>query len=166
MALRRMIAAALFTLPAAAVAPGTASAQINWGAHVAHAADVFGGTYGVGLRLGIDLPALPFDLLGSGEFYFPDCPSGQGGCGFKGLALDANFRMVFPVIRPYVAAGLAYRSYSPGGDGADDNGTGPALGVGADVSLAGVRVFGETRYEFVGAPENEFVWRLGLLFPF
>lgn len=148
------------------IAPVALSAQVNWGAHVAHADDVFDGTYGVGVRGGIDLPALPFDLMGSAEYFFPDCPSGQSGCGFWGASLDANFRMVFPVVRPYISTGLVYRNFSPGGNGPDDTGTGIALGLGADVSLAGVRIFGETRYEFVTAPEREFVWRIGMLFGF
>jgi hypothetical protein len=158
---------AFFTLLAAALivaAPSRALAQVNWGAHAVHASDAFGGTYGAGLRLGIALPALPFDLMASGEYFFPDCPAGQGGCGLRGFTLDANFRMAFPVVRPYITAGLAYRSYSPGGGGSDDSATGPAVGVGVDLSLGGIRAFGETRYEFVSAPENEFVWRLGLLF--
>jgi hypothetical protein len=165
---RRLFDPAVLPLVGAALliaaAPGKATAQVNWGGHVAHAADAFGGTYGVGLRLGIDLPALPFDLVATGEHFFPDCPAGHGGCSFNGFTLDGNFRIAFPVIRPYITAGLAYRSYSPGGDGPDDSATGPAVGLGADLSLGGIRVFGETRYEFVDAPENEFVWRLGLLF--
>lgn len=144
------------------MAASGAEAQLVFGGHVVSAADAFGGTYGAGLRAGLDLPALPFDLMASGEYFFPDCPPALDDCGLRGVTLDANFRMVFPLVRPYLTGGLARRRTVE--DDAEDASTGIALGAGVDVALGGVRAFGEARYEFVDAPEKQVVWRLGLLF--
>ena len=85
-------------------------------------------------------------------------------CGLYGLTLDANFRLLFPLVRPYISAGLAYRNISPVEIGGDETVAGLGLGLGVDVALAGVRLFGESRYEFLDAPEKQFLWRLGALF--
>jgi hypothetical protein len=141
-----------------------AEAQLRIGGHFVNAQDAFDGTYGIGVRLGLDPPVLPLELIGSGEYFFADCPAGQSGCGLYGLTVDANFRIVFPVVRPYVSAGLAYRNIDLADPTEDDSVVGPTLGVGLDVGLSGFSIFGESRYEFVDAPEKQFVWRLGAMF--
>ena len=151
-------------LIALVTSPATVDAQLHLGGHVVRAADAFDGTQGLGLRVGVDLPALPFDLMASGEHFFPDCAPDEPNCGLGGLTLDANFRLVFPLVRPYISAGLAYRNIDPPTNGADESVAGLGLGLGVDVALAGVRLFGETRYEFVDAPEKQFLWRLAILF--
>jgi hypothetical protein len=161
---RRTLRAGLRSLAVAALLPGAATAQVYWGAHAVHAADAFGGATGAGVRAGVDLPVLPFDLIGSAEYFFPDCGNDQSDCSLHGLTLDANLRMVIPVVRPYAVAGLSHRRASAGDDAPDQESTGLALGAGVDVALGGVRLFGEGRYEFLDAPERQFLWRLGVLF--
>jgi hypothetical protein len=78
--------------------------------------------------------------------------------------LDGQFRMVLPVIRPYVVGGLALRRVSLGGDTPDEDVTGLAVGAGVDLALGGIRIFGEGRYEFLDAPEKQVVTRVGLMF--
>ncbi len=102
--------------------------------------------------------------MASGEYFFPDCPAEDTNCGLYGLTLDANFRLPFPLVRPYITGGLAYRNISSVSS-SDETVAGLALGAGLDVALGGIRAFGETRYEFVDAPEKQFLWRIGLLFP-
>ena len=144
--------------------PGSGAAQLRLGGHLVTAHDAFDGTLGIGVRAGLDPPVLPFELMASGEYFFPDCPPGVTGCGLYGLTVDANFRIVFPLVRPYLQAGLAYRNVDPAAPNEDESVIGPALGAGVDVGLSGIRIFGEGRYEFVDAPEKQFVWRLGALF--
>ena len=146
------------------LSPSAADAQLRVGGHLVKAADTFDGSYGLGLRAGIDFPLLPFDLMASGEYFFPNCPPEDSDCGLYELTLDANFRLLFPLVRPYISAGLAYRNISPMQIGADETVAGLGLGLGVDVELAGVRLFGESRYEFLNAPEKQFLWRLGALF--
>lgn len=160
-------AGVLFTVLAAGsmLVPAPAAAQVSVGVHGVHAADAFGGATGAGLRAGLDIGLLPFAVFASAEKFFPDCPSGSSGCSLAGFTLDANFRMTIPVVRPYVTGGLVWRDFSVGGeDGFDDSASGVALGVGADVRLGQVGVFGEGRYEFLKAPERQYVFRLGVLF--
>jgi len=161
---RRTLRAGLRALAVGAVLPVAATAQVSWGAHAVRAADAFGGATGAGVRAGVTLPVLPFDLIGSAEYFFPDCGNDQSDCGLHGLTLDANVRMVLPVLRPYGLAGLAYRKVSPGGDAPDEESTGLALGAGVDLALGGLRLFGEGRYEFLDAPEKQFLLRLGIMF--
>ena len=146
------------------LSPSPADGQLRIGGHVVKAADAFDGSYGLGLGAGIDFPLLPFDLMASGEYFFADCPPEDPDCGLYGLTLDANFRLLFPLVRPYISAGLAYRNISPVEIGGDETVAGLGLGLGVDVALAGVRLFGESRYEFLDAPEKQFLWRLGVLF--
>jgi hypothetical protein len=112
----------------------------------------------------VDLPVFPFDLIGSAEYFFPECDIDQSDCGLHGLTLDANLRMVIPLLRPYGVVGLSHRRVSAGGDVPEEESTGLALGAGVDIAIGGLRLFGEGRYEFLDAPERQFIWRLGILF--
>lgn len=159
----RNLAALLLLSTSLFLFPSPSEAQFRWGGHMVHAARSFGGATGAGLRAGIDVPVMPLDLVASGEYFFPDCPQGMGGCGLQGITLDANFRMLTPLVRPYGTGGLAYRRLSPGGEAPSQTESGIALGVGIDASLGTLRGFGEARWEFVGAPRNQLVWRLGVL---
>lgn len=154
-----LLAAALFTL----VVPGPVWAQLRIGAHAAQAMDVFDGTLGVGARVGVEIPVLPFDLFATGEYFLPDCPPGNDGCGLRGASIEANFRMMVPVVRPYLTGGVAYREFNPGGGEIRVSDTGVALGAGVDIGLGRARLFGEGRYEFLKAPERQVVVRIGLM---
>jgi hypothetical protein len=103
-------------------------------------------------------------VIGSAEYFFPECGNSQSDCGLHGLTLDANLRMVIPLLRPYGVVGLSHRRLSPGGDLLEKESTGLAVGGGVDVALGGIRLFGEGRYEFLDAPERQILWRLGILF--
>jgi len=118
------------------------------------------------VRLGVDLPVLPLDIMGIGEWFSPSCSEGSDGCSFWGATLDANLRLPIPVIRPYLTGGLSYRSASPGGESEDVSGTGVNGGVGVDVKLV-IRVFLDWRYEYFGDDKKELegsVVRLGINF--
>ncbi len=143
-------------------APSDADAQFRGGGHAIHAGQLFGGSGGVGLRGGIQLPLIPIDLMAAGEYFFPDCGE-LAGCGLQGVTLDANFRMIFPVVRPYISGGLAHRRYSPGGDALTINSSGLSVGAGIDVRLGGLGGFAEARYEFTEAPRSQSVVRIGIL---
>ncbi len=161
---QRLAVSATIALGWVFLATAPVDAQIRVGGHVVGAQDAFDGTIGLGVRAGIETPILPFDVLASGEYFFADCPPGISGCGLYGVTLDANFRMVFPVVRPYISGGLAFRNIDPADNGSDESVTGLSVGGGVDASLGNMGVFGEVRYEFVDAPEKQFIWRVGVLF--
>ena len=144
--------------------PAGISAQLRVGGHFVHAAESFGGASGVGLRAGVAIPLLPLDVMASWARFSPECPPGEPDCGLTGLTLDANFRIPVPLVRPYLSGGIAYRSLDPVDPGDDGGVLGPGLGAGAEVALARLRLFGEARYEWVDAPEDQLLWRLGVLF--
>jgi hypothetical protein len=139
-----------------------ASAQVFWGAHLAKANTSFGGTKGAGLRAGLTLPLIPVEVVGSGEYFFPDCPPGFGGCALKGAALDANLRLPFPVLQPYATGGKVWRAFTPGAGAAETRLSGNSMGAGLNLSLGKARLFGEARYEFVDVPESQVMFRVGL----
>jgi len=160
---RALIASAMLSILAALLIPAPAAGQLGWGIHLAEARDAFGGSYGAGVRVGGSLPILPVDLFLTGEQFLPECPSGSSGCGLQGMSVEANFRLVFPVLRPYLSAGAAYRRFRSGGSGPDLDNSGLTFGAGVDLGLGRVRLFGEGRYEFVEAPERQQLIRIGIL---
>lgn len=143
--------------------PSPTSAQLRIGVHAAQAMDVLDGALGGGARLGIEVPVLPFDLFATAEYFRPDCLEGFDGCGFRGGSIEANFRMVVPLVRPYLTGGIAYREFNPGGNADSVTDTGITVGAGVDIGLGRARLFGEGRYEFLKAPERQVVVRIGLL---
>jgi hypothetical protein len=140
-------------------APST-SAQLLYGGHLAHAADTFGGTTGVGGRLGFGVPVFSVEVLASAEYFFSGC---SAACGLQGLSLDGNLALPFPLLAPYATGGWVVRRYDPAGDVDAETVSGIHLGVGISGGFAGAKLFGEARYEFVDAPERQFVLRVGLL---
>jgi hypothetical protein len=146
---------ALVCVPASHV-----SAQVRYGAHLAHAADALGGTTGVGARIGFGLPAVPVEVLAGVEYFFPDC---AGACGFQGLTLDGNLSLPFALLGPYATGGWVLRRFDPEGEADAETVSGLHLGAGVSAGLAGARVFGEARYEFVDAPDGQLVFRAGIV---
>jgi hypothetical protein len=151
---------AAWTVALALVGAPSASAQLLYGGHLAHATDAFGGTTGVGARVGLGLPALPIQLLAGVEYYFPGC---SGACGFQGLSVDGNVSLPFPFLAPYATGGWVLRRYDPPDEVEAETFSGVHLGVGIGAGIAGARVFGEARYEFVEAPERQLVLRAGFI---
>lgn len=140
-----------------------AVAQVSLGVHGVGASDAFGGAEGVGARLAFSLPLFPVDVLATAETFFPDC--GDLECSLRGISIDASMDLLpLPVVRPYVTGGFTARRFDTGlGEGSRDV-SGLNVGAGVNVGLSGLRLFGEGRYEFVGAPERQTIFRLGVLF--
>jgi hypothetical protein len=159
--IRRVSSAVLLLATLGLMAPG-ADAQLNPGIHVARAADVFGGTNGVGGSLQLSFPLFPIDVFVAGEYFFPDCGTGDG-CAYMGGSADLHFGLPIPMVTPYGAAGLVYRR-SDGGTGAGAvTNTGFGVGVGVDLGALVIGGYAEARYEFVD-PDDQVVIRLGIRF--
>jgi hypothetical protein len=154
---RAAIVAILFAGTLAST-PAGAQAQVVTGVHAVQATETLGGSIGLGVRAGINPPVFPVDIIASGEYLFPDC--GDDECSLWGGSIDANFALPFPILTPYVSGGMAYRSFQLSGADPEDSAIGPTVGVGVRFSMA----FGEVRYEFADAPEQQVILRVGLLF--
>ena len=141
--------------------------QVIWGAHVPYAVDAFDGAFGIGGRVGYDLPVLPIDIVGVGEMFFPDC--GADDCGLWGVSAEGNVRLPIPIVRPYITGGIGYRSLSRpdsnSGGTEDVSATGVSLGLGVDFNLAAVRLFVDGRYEWYDEDVvSQPIFRAGILF--
>ena len=145
---------------AALLMPERAHAQFFGGVFGAWAQDSFEGTTGAGAEIGYDLPVLPVDVFGAGTWFFPDCE----GCELSGWSLGVNVRIPFPLIRPYVTGGMAWRNQEGQANAAvvEDN-SGAFAGAGVDLAFAGVRLFGEARYEWLDGPQEQAIVRLGIM---
>ena len=132
-------------------------AQFIWGVHVPYAVDVFDGAAGIGGRIGWDLPVLPIDIVGVGEYFFPDC--GAEDCSFWGGSADVNVRLPIPIVRPYLVGALVYRKVTglqTSTDTVDSfDATGVGAGIGLDFNLMAVRAFLDGRYEWLGEDQVE-----------
>lgn len=159
----RILPLLLASALALTIIPTPAESQLRWGIHVAHAGKSFGGTTGLGARVGFDLPVIPLGFYASAESFFPSCP-GEDTCRLRGATLDAHYRFPFPVIQPYATAGMAYRHFLPGDGSASEDVTGVVAGVGTTVSAGVVRGFAEARYEFAQVPSSQVMLRFGVLF--
>ena len=142
--------------------PSSAEAQLRYGGHFARAQDAFGGTGGIGARVGLGLPLLPVEGFASGEYFFPACAA-VGGCALSGVSLDMNVRLPVVLLSPYATGGWVLRRLDPGGGGDTLIESGLHLGLGAGAGVPGARVFGEARYEFIKVPSRQLVLRLGIL---
>ena len=142
--------------------PSSAEAQLRYGGHFARAQDAFGGTGGIGARVGLGLPLLPVEGFASGEYFFPACAA-VGGCALSGVSLDMNVRLPMVLLSPYATGGWVLRRLDPGGGGDTLIESGLHLGLGVGAGVPGARVFGEARYEFIKVPSRQLVLRLGIL---
>jgi len=150
-------------LLALVILPTSGAAQISYGGHLVQAQDAFGGAGGVGARVGVGLPLFPVTGFVSAEYFFPDCGAASG-CGLSGVSLDLNYTLLpLPVVTPYLTGGVVARRIDLGGASEARSETGLHAGAGVSAGVPGMRVFGEARYEFVQAPERQFVLRLGVL---
>jgi hypothetical protein len=157
----RKAAIAVGTVLAIALAAAPpASGQLLYSGHIAHATDALGGTTGLGGRVGVGLPLLPAELLAGVEYYFTGCSTA---CGFQGLSVDANAWLPFSLLTPYATGGWVVRRYDAPGPTDAESDSGIHLGAGISGGLAGMRLFGEGRYEFLDVPEGQFVFRAGFV---
>jgi len=140
--------------------PAPVEAQLNFGVHVARAADVLGGAWGGGATVGLEVPLVPVGARVGGDWFRPDCGDADG-CGFLGWTADVTVRMPFPVVRPYALGGVARRRFDSGAaDPVWD--TGWTAGLGIDVNPVLLRAYAELRYERVD-PDPQIVLRLGVI---
>lgn len=159
---RRILLCTMALAGALALGSRPLQAQVSPGIHVARAADVFGGTNGVGASLQIGFPLMPVDVFVAGDYFFPDCGTASG-CSYAGGSADLHFTLPFPVLTPYATAGLVYRRYD-GGDTVDpESHTGFGLGAGVNLGTVVLGAYAEARYEFVD-PNDQLVFRIGIRF--
>lgn len=155
--MRKILFSTVFAL---AVLAQPAASQLFVGLHAAKMDKTADGAWGGGAQIGVDLPALPLDVVASGEYFDVDCLTD---CSFYGGSVDARFRLPLPVVRPYGTAGLTARKFEVEGLGEGDWETGLGIGAGVDVATPLLRIFVEGRYEFVDSPDEQLVWRAGLI---
>lgn len=139
------------------VAP--ARAQVGLGAHMAQAADAFGESRGMGLRVQAGLPLVPVSLAVNGEYFFVNCAPGD--CALQGVTFDLNYALPIPLLQPWVGVGWSVRELEMPDHRSTERG--PNVGVGAQFRLTGVRPFIDVRYEFAAAPESQYLVRIGLM---
>ena len=151
-----------FAIAVAATAilmPGPAYGQVGIGAHMARAADAFGGSLGLGLRVQLGVPLVPVSLAVNGEYFFADCPAND--CSLYGTTFDLNYALPIPLLQPWVGVGWSVRELKVAGRQTTERGLN--FGVGAQFRLTGVRPFVDVRYELAPAPEKQYVMRIGLM---
>lgn len=153
---------------AATVHPAVAAAQgdvLDFGIHAARASDVFEGATGIGGQVAVNLPGFPLTVRGAVDRFFPDCPEDVADdCGAWGFTVDGNLAFPLPVLRPYASAGLVRRSVDPGDPPGETAEAGLALGAGLQLGLLGLNVFAEGRREIMDDLEDQWMFRLGLIF--
>lgn len=154
------------TLAAVQADPAAAQTDVlDLGVHLARASDIHDGATGIGGQLAVTLPGLPLTVRGAVDRFFPDCPAEvEGDCGAWGFTADANMALPIPVLSPYASAGLVRRSVEVGDPLGDRSETGFAVGAGLHLGLLGLEAFGEMRREIMDQLENQWMFRLGVLF--
>jgi hypothetical protein len=150
------------TLLALGLSAPRAHAQLNPGIHVARAADLFGGTNGVGGSVELSFPLFPLDVFVAGEYFFPDCGA-RTDCSFMGGSADLHVNLPVPMLTPYATGGLVYRRTDVGAGAGAVAKTGYGLGLGVHLGAIAVGAYGEVRYEVVD-PDDQVVIRVGLRF--
>lgn len=161
----RLLVAAAAILAVGALAPGKAEAQLKFGAHVAYLNDGINsedGEFGLGARVGIDPPLIPFSFWAHGDYYFPDC--GEFDCGYQTFGADAVFSpLPFPVISPFLSGGVLFRRASFEGNSSTEPGFAAGVGVTFGALVNGIV---EIRREFFADEEGGNLWvaRAGIIF--
>ncbi len=165
----------LLTLSAAlalAVVPAESRAQLNFGIQgsvISSVEDIaiagvteeyaLAGTFGLGARVVVSPPILPFFwLVGSGDYYFTNCPVGLE-CSLWTAQATANFGLPSPIVKPYLLGGLQYRQDDVGST------TGGVLGLGVQLNFA-VSLFVEGMFEFADPRGGEIPSAVDLGNPF
>jgi hypothetical protein len=163
----RLFVAALALVVAGAALPQAAEAQLKFGAHAAFAENIGeDGSFGLGARVGIDPPLLPFSFWAHGDYYFPD-DVGSISTGYQTVGADVHFSpLPFPMVTPYLSGGVLYRRATLEGFDAS-SATGFVVGAGVDI---GVLVSGtiQIRREFFAddadVPGDQWTIRAGITF--
>jgi hypothetical protein len=152
----------------AALVIGTADAEAQaFGAQVSWGDDT---DIGIGARLEYGLPGLLTSqgalantyLIGSFDWFFPDCPSGVD-CTFWEINANLAVPITSSTVDPYAGAGLniARASVESGTFEASDTEVGLNLLAGLRFNLGNLGAFGEGRFVLGGA--DQFVLTFGVL---
>ena len=170
--MRRVTSIAIAALLLAGV-PDGARAQLHLGAQGSMAFDRPSDetTTGVGVKAVLGLPAIPIEVHGSVDYFFPDCDPVD--CSFWEANANAVFRLPLPgaPLRPYLGAGLNYQSFGvddvPAGVAVSDaSGTGINILGGVELGATPlIRPFVEARYEIIDSDglENQLVLSAGII---
>lgn len=133
--MRRFVFAlsAVFALAVMAV---PAEAQLRFGGHVAMISGLedvsasiqnpLDGAFGVGGRVGAELPAMPIGAYGSVTYYFPD---GDDFSYWTG-SVFGKLGLPLPIVSPYALVGIQRRAASAGDISDSENGFFAGIGVG------------------------------------
>lgn len=137
---------------------------LDLGVHLARANDIYDGSTGIGGQVGVNLPAFPLSFRVAVDRFFTDCPEEIDDCGAWGFTVDGNLAFPLPLLSPYASAGLVRRSVDPIDPLAETSHTGFALGAGLRLGLVGLNAFGEMRRELIDGFDDQWMFRLGVLF--
>jgi hypothetical protein len=148
------------------IGPMPVQGQLVGGVFGARARDSFAGTNGFGAEVGVSLPLVPLEVFGSGTLFRPACTD----CELKGWSVGARFQVLpLPVIKPYVTFGRTWRDLEDPSVALVRDEEGFFTGAGLELSLPGVGIYAEGRYEFLAdtaVPSGDlrqWVLRAGLL---
>ena len=170
MRLVRLVTLPLFAAAVLLGAPAAGTAQLAFGVHAPMATsigggdDLMGASFGVGGRVGLQLPLFPLAFWGTVDYMFP----GGDDTSYQNFALDVDFSLPIPVLAPYVTGGYLARRF----DDSVNSETRSAWTAGAGVRFNFVlSAYLEARREFVGGDDDALVgdddqWlvRLGVTF--
>ena len=146
--------------------PATGSSQVSVAADGTYNNDIIGGSWGLGGRLGIELPDIGvarWEVIGAFVYYFPSC--GGGTCDWSELQGTLLFysprRAEFD---PYVGVGASFHSFELAAASLDDDDWGIDLVLGSKLGVWGpVRPYGEVRYKIMNdVPSNQFAFTFGV----
>lgn len=165
--MRRSVAAAMTLALAALVLPTDADAQVDVGVQASFNSEPAGlddndGAFGVGARIGINLPIIGLGVLGTGDIFFPDC---DPDCDFWDVSGNLTYTFPLVALDPYIGAGVALQSFELEGFDSEEE-VGGNLFAGVKVgALLPVQLFGELKYQIFGEPfDDQFVVSVGILF--
>jgi hypothetical protein len=146
------------------------AAQTSFGGYGVRVAETINGdqaAQGIGVRAGLSFPLFPLKAYAAAERIFPDCP--ESGCSVWAAEAGLTLNLFpLPLASPYLTGGVVRRRYDSGIDGAPGGAVttvdGISAGLGVSAGVPGISFFLEGRYEFMDAPYDQFVLRLGVMF--
>lgn len=152
-------------LAAAAASPRSAAGQFSIGADATYNNQILSGSWGLGGRLGAELPSLSFvrpELIGAFVYYFPSC--GNNTCDWweaQGTLLLYNPRRA--QAEPYFGVGASYHKFNLNTSDIDGDDWSVDLLLGAKLGAGRVRPYAEIRYKIMAeVPQNQFAFTFGL----
>jgi hypothetical protein len=154
------VAAALVGL---AVAP--AGGQVSAGVDATYNNEILSGSWGLGGRLGLELPTLKWvrpELIGAFVYYFPSC--GGNTCDWweaQGTLL--LYRPERAAAEPYFGVGIAYHEFNLNTSDIDGDDLGVDLLLGTKLGAGRLRPYVELRYKIMSdVPRNQVAFTFGV----